>query len=65
MVGTETLNLFQRSGWRPKTHSHCRINCEKLLEGWLYGRPSILFSDGTGEFSPVFLFTIYLQIPPK
>lgn len=35
MVGTETLNLFQWSGWRPKTHSHCRINCEKLVEGWL------------------------------
>lgn len=42
MVGTETLNLFQRSGWRPKTHSHCRINCEKLVEGWLRSRPSIL-----------------------
>lgn len=42
MVGTETLNLFQRSGWRPKTHFHCRINCEKLVEGWLRSRPSIL-----------------------
>jgi len=28
MVGTETLNLFQWSGWRPKTHSNYRINCE-------------------------------------
>ena len=27
-VGTETLNLFQWSGWRPKTHSHCGINCK-------------------------------------
>ena len=44
VVGTETLNLFQRSGWRPKTHSHCRINCEKLVEGWLRSRPSILIS---------------------
>lgn len=47
MVGTETLNLFQWSGWRPKTHSHCRINCEKLVEGWLRSRPSILLSGGT------------------
>ena len=46
MVGTETLNLFQRSGWRPKTHSHCRINCEKLVEGWQRSRPSILLSGG-------------------
>ena len=43
MVGTETLNLFQRSGWRPKTHSHCRINCEKLVEGWLRSRPSTFY----------------------
>ena len=27
IVGTETLNLSQWSGWRPKTHSHCRDNC--------------------------------------
>ena len=47
MVGTETLNLFQRSGWRPKTHSHCRINCEKLVEGWLRSRPSIFTIEGT------------------
>ena len=47
MVGTETLNLFQRSGWRPKTHSHCRINCEKLVEGWLRSRPSIFTIGGT------------------
>ena len=46
MVGTETLNLFQRSGWRPKTHSHCRINCEKLVGGWLKSRPSILIAGG-------------------
>lgn len=46
MVGTETLNLFQWSGWRPKTHSHCRINCEKLVEGWLRSRPSILLWGG-------------------
>ncbi len=24
--GFGILNLFQWSGWRPKTHSHCRIN---------------------------------------
>ena len=24
-VGAETLNLFQWSGWRPKTHSNCKI----------------------------------------
>ena len=47
MVGAETLNLFQRSGWRPKTHSHCRINCEKLIEGWLRSRPSILLCGGS------------------
>ena len=35
MVGPETKNLSQRSGWRPKTHSYCRINCEKLVGGWL------------------------------
>ena len=23
--GAETLNLFQWSGWRQKTHSHCKI----------------------------------------
>ena len=45
-VGTETLNLSQWSGWRPKTHSHCRINCEKLVGGWLKSRPSILLVGG-------------------
>lgn len=46
MVGAETLNLFQRSEWRLKTHFHCRINCEKLVEGWLRSHPSILLYGG-------------------
>ena len=49
MVGPETKNLSQRSGWRPKTHSHCRINCEKLVEGWLRSHPSILLYGGLME----------------
>ncbi len=46
MVGAETLNLFQRSEWRLKIHFHCRKNCEKLVEGWLRSRPSILLYGG-------------------